>query len=133
MFDGLDESGSPLTNPLRISVDDDAGQVELCQRVRSQLTQLGLRVLPAGLVGNDADRNLGTDASRHQGQEATSLFENISRHASVYPSQDEVLGVGAIEPAYLWGKLTKVRTRHREICGQAERRIGQSFHRSLRD
>ena len=47
---------------------DHAGQVELGQRVRHELTQVGLRVLFAGLVGNDGDGNPATDATRHQGE-----------------------------------------------------------------
>ena len=45
---------------------DPAGQIELCQRARGQLPQVGLRVLSAGLIGDDADRHLAKDAStRH--------------------------------------------------------------------
>ncbi len=45
---------------------DPAGQIELCQRARGQLLQVGLRVLSAGLIGDDADRHLAKDAStRH--------------------------------------------------------------------
>ena len=46
---------------------DLASQVELSQRMRSQLTQRRLCILGARLVGHDADANLALDAPRQHG------------------------------------------------------------------
>src|ERR1700682_3404428 len=63
------------------SLFDLASQVELSQCARSQLTQSGLCVLGARLVGLDGDADLVADAPRLESQLAARSLKPLSRHA----------------------------------------------------
>ena len=95
---------------------DLASQVELGQRARSQLTQSGLCVLGARLVGADAD-----DESCRGCAKTAESFGRLFAQATLAlrvgrsPSCGGVLGVGAIEAAHHRADVAEIGTKHREI------------------
>ena len=100
---------------------------------RSQLTQSGLCVLGARLVGEDVDENLAEHrrAERQQLQLPACSLKRLSRYVLPHPACVGVIAVGAIEPAHHRADVAEVRTNYRAI-GVGERRIDSPFPRPFR-
>src|SRR5689334_400463 len=92
---------------------DLASQVEVAQGARSQFPQCLLAVVGAGLVGDDSDADLGSEAPALQTHQSTRLFEKSSCHILADRSSAGVLCVGSVETADQHPEIADVGAKNR--------------------